>query len=133
MYTISVDAKQRVVQVVLGGMLTVAEVEVYMRDLRHALIKAAIGSNYGIVIDVSSCGIQTQDMIQAMGMHMATMPRARSIAIVSVSALARMQVRRLFQQDYARVVSTLDEGLAWVLHNHEPALDQPANFQGAGA
>lgn len=132
MYTISVDTKQRVIQVVLGGMLTVDEVGAYMRDLRQALIKAAIDSNYAIVIDVSSCGIQTQDMIQAMGTHMATMPKARSIAIVSLSALARMQVRRLFQQDYARVVSTLDEGLAWVLHNREPALDQPTKFLRTG-
>lgn len=133
MYKISVDAERHLVAVVLTGMLTVDEVDVYMCDLRQAIIKAAIASDYSIVIDVSACTIQTQDMIQAMAMRMASMPKARAIAVISISALARMQVRRLFQQGYARVVSTTDEGLAWVMRGQEPPLDRPANLQRASA
>ena len=79
--------------------------------------------SYTMVIDVSECPIQSQDMILAMGKHMAEMPKARALAIVTGSSLARMQVRRLFTQPYARVTSTVAEGRAWVIDGVEPASD----------
>lgn len=57
---------------------------------------------------------------------MATMPKACAIAIVSESALARMQIRRLFHQPYARFVATQDDALAWVLRGEEPTRGRSA-------
>jgi hypothetical protein len=51
---------------------------------------------YALVIDVTDCPVQAQEMIRSMGKHMATMPKARALAVVTESALARLQVRRLF-------------------------------------
>jgi hypothetical protein len=126
MYRIAIDAPRRLVEVVLSGMLSVDEVGRYMSELRGGIDAAAIGNDYAITVDVSACSIQTQDVIQAMGARMATMPKARAIAIVSESALARMQIRRLFHQPYARVVATQDDALAWVLRGEEPMLGSAA-------
>ena len=79
-----------------------------------------------MVIDVSDCLIQQQDTPKAFGAHMASMPKARAIAIVTGSSLARMQIRRLFTQPYARIVATVDEGRAWVLYGTEPIAETEA-------
>ncbi|WP_143090214.1 hypothetical protein [Sphingomonas rubra] len=44
--------------------------------------------DYVMAIDVSDMPIQAQEMIHAMGQHMATMPKARALAIVTGKSLA---------------------------------------------
>ena len=65
-------------------------------------------TDYAMVIDVRDCPIQQQGVIKAMGEHMARMPKARAIAIVTGRSLAKMQVRRLFTQPYARIVDDVE-------------------------
>ncbi|TGX53425.1 hypothetical protein E5A73_11315 [Sphingomonas gei] len=120
MYSIQVDTAHDVVEVTLGGLMPLDEVAAYIADLKHTIATHKLDGNYAMVIDVSACPIQSQDMIKAMGAHMATMPKARSLAIVTGSSLARMQIRRLFTQPYARIVATLDQGRAWVISGTEP-------------
>ena len=119
MYRIEMDKAGGVVEVTLGGLMPVEEVTAYILDLKRALIINALDS-YAMVIDVSDCPIQSQDMIKAMGEAMASMPKARALAIVTGSALARMQIRRLFTQPYARIAATVPDGRAWVLSGAEP-------------
>lgn len=59
MYRIAIDAPRRLVEVVLGGMLSVDEVERYMSELRGGIDAAAIVNDYTIIVDVSACSIQT--------------------------------------------------------------------------
>jgi len=125
MHSITVDSAHRLIEVVLAGTLTVAETDAYMTDLRSTMLRHGLRRDFAMVIDVGGCTIQTQDMIRAMGEHMATMPKARALAVVTESQLARLQVRRLFTQSYARVVSTREEGRAWVIDGREPR-DDPA-------
>lgn len=121
MYDIQVDASQGVVEVTLGGLMPLDEVSAYIADLKRAIGTHGIGGSYAMIIDVSDCPIQSQDMIKAMGAHMATMPKARALAIVTGSSLARMQIKRLFTQPYARIVATVEEGRSWVVSGTEPA------------
>lgn len=123
MYKIEADAARNLVEVTLSGMLDPDEVRTYITDLRHAMAANRIHAGYRLVIDVTTCTIQTQDMIQTMGEQMKAMPKAGAIAIVSASQLARMQIRRLFQQDYARIVRNVAEGRAWVLDRQEPSAE----------
>lgn len=120
MYSIRINKALDLVEVELGGMMSTDEVVSYIAELKHQFLVRKLRS-YVMIIDVSKCPIQSQDMIASMGRHMATMPKARSLAIVTGSSLARMQVRRLFTQPYARVTATTDEGRAWVLDGIEPA------------
>ena len=125
MYAITADAAHNLVEVVRGGLMWGAETDAYIADLRHQMVRHRIHPGYGFVLDVSECTIQTQDMLQAMGKHMATMPKAGSIAIVSTSQLARRQIRRLFDQPYARIVASIADGRRWVLDGTEPPGDLP--------
>jgi hypothetical protein len=120
-YHIEVDRGAGVISAKLAGMMTQAEVALYIADLKRAFVANHLHA-YAMVIDVSECPIQLQDIIQTMGMHMATMPKARSLAIVTGSSLARMQIRRLFKQPYARIVATVEEGRAWVYEGVEPTI-----------
>jgi hypothetical protein len=120
MYRIEVDAANGVVEATLGGLMSTQEVAAYIGELRSTIASCRLDS-YAMVIDVSDCPIQLQEMIKSMGAHMATMPKARALAIVTGSSLARMQIKRLFTQPYARIVSTIEEGRAWVLSGTEPS------------
>ncbi len=117
---IRTDAVRRIVEVTLGGMMSDEEVAAYIADLRRALLTHDLTRDYAMVIDVSACPIQSQTMIATMGRHMAQMPKARALAVVTGSSLARMQVRRLFTQPYARIVATIAEGRAWGADGIEP-------------
>lgn len=120
MYDIRVDAARNLVEVTLSGMMSVAETARYMADLKHAISARRLDGSYVLVLDVSDCPIQSREMMQAMGSYMAAMPRARAIALVTGSALARLQLRRLFVQPYARIVATPGDARAWVLAGIEP-------------
>jgi len=119
MYKIKVDKLNGLVEVELGGLMPTEEVAAYMHDLKLQFALNGLRS-YSMVIDVSRCPIQSQDMIRAMGEHMAEMPKARALGVVTGSSLARMQVRRLFTQAYARITETVSEAREWVLHGVEP-------------
>ncbi|UZK66754.1 hypothetical protein [Sphingomonas sp. M1-B02] len=121
MYRIEVDAEQGVLEVTLGGMMPVEEAAEYIAALKRTLAAHRL-SDYAMVIDVSDCPIQSQEMIRSMGGLMATMPKARALAIVTESSLARMQIRRLFTQPYARIAGTVADGRAWVVSGIEPAV-----------
>lgn len=120
MHHVAIEPSSATVEVTLSGLMSPGEVDAYMIDLRQAIACHRLDAHYGIVVDVTGCTIQTQDVIRTMGAHMATMPRARAIAIVATSSLARMQIRRLFVQDYARIVATREQARGWVIDGREP-------------
>ena len=120
MYALNIDRGNAVITATLAGMMTTDEVAAYVADLKRAFVMNRLHA-YAMIIDVAACPIQQQDTIQAMGSHMTTMPKARSLAIVTGSSLARMQIRRLFTQPYARIVRDMEEGKAWVYSGVEPS------------
>ena len=119
MYQIDVDGPSSVINVKLGGMMSVEEVAGYIAELYRICVSQRL-TDYAMVIDVRDCPIQQQGVIKAMGEHMARMPKARAIAIVTGRSLAKMQVRRLFTQPYARIVDDVEQGRAWVMRREEP-------------
>ena len=121
MHRITISPRDNLVDITLLGLMSADDVGQYIVDLSQQMVAKRMASGYRMIIDVSDCPIQTQDMIKAMGTHMAGMMKASAIAVVTGSSLARMQVRRLFQQPYARVVGTMAEARAWVLSGIEPA------------
>ena len=119
MFNIEIDKSNNLVEATLAGMMPIEEAAAYAAELKRQFILNKLRS-YVMVIDVSDCPIQSQDLIQSMGQHIASMPKARALAIVTGSSLARMQVRRLFKQPYARITANIAEGRAWVLSGTEP-------------
>ncbi|RYF05923.1 MAG: STAS/SEC14 domain-containing protein [Oxalobacteraceae bacterium] len=121
MYRITIEKSMDLVEVKLGGMMSVDEVVAYINELRRQFVCHRLRS-YRMVIDVTEMPIQSQDMIRVMSQHMAEMPKAYAIAVVTGKSLARMQIKRLFTQTYARITATVAEGRAWVLQGVEPTI-----------
>lgn len=119
MYRIVLDTQHAVINVTLSGMMTIDEVAAYIADVKRTCVTNRL-REYAMVIDVRGCPIQQQDTIKAMGAHMVSMPKARALAVVTGSSLAKMQIRRLFTQPYARIVNTIEDGQAWVVEQVEP-------------
>ena len=78
------------------------------------LVAEARFTTYALIIDISNCPVQSQDMIAAMKRNLSHMQRVRSIAIVTGATLVRLQVRRIFTQPFVRFVDSYREALEWV-------------------
>jgi len=115
MYRIAPYPESNRIEVELGGLMSVGEVAEYIAALRKAFIVGRFRAGYAILIDVTACPIQPQDMIAAMRDHMGSMPKASRIAMVTGSSLSRMQVRRLMTQSYLRIFDTPDQARDWLL------------------
>lgn len=112
MFSIHINPTAELVETKFGGIMAVNEVGNYIAELKRQFVINKLRS-YVMVIDLTDSPIQPQDTVRIMGEHMATMPKAKALAIVTGSSLARMQVRRLFTQPYARITATVEEGRAW--------------------
>lgn len=130
MYDIKVETRLGLVHVTLSGMLSVEEVARYIAELKQTFIRHRL-REWSFLLDITDCPIQQQDTLQAMSKHMVTMPKARSIGVVTGSSLARMQVRRLFNQPYARIARSVSDARAWILNGTEPPRDdlRPPSLQ----
>lgn len=124
MYKLVVDRQHSLVRLDMEGMLTPAQADQLVGDLMRQIAAARFAS-YALVIDVSRCPVQAQDMIGAMGAHLTKMKNARALAIVTGTTLVRIQVRRIFDQPFTRFAATYDEALAWVLSGIEPGITKP--------
>lgn len=114
MYKIVIDPTHALVRLDMEGMLSLAESDRLVGDLIHSIREARL-RRYAIVIDVTRCGVQSQDMIAAMAAHLTKMQNAYAIALVTGTTLVRMQVQRIFAQPIAHFAATYDEALRWVL------------------
>ncbi|WP_294300735.1 hypothetical protein [uncultured Sphingomonas sp.] len=119
MYKIVVDSAHSLIRLDMDGMLSPAEADRLVADL-IGRIAAERMTGYGLIIDVSRCPVQAQDIIAAMRGHLGRMRNARAVAVVAGSMLGRLQLQRLFDQPFARIVDSYDEARAWVLSGQEP-------------
>jgi hypothetical protein len=117
MYEMRFDRANELIKVTRGEMMSSDEVSNYITELKRQITFYEL-PRYALLIDVSHGPVQAHDNVGARE-HMATMPKARALAAVTRSALARMQVRRLFTQPYARITATIAERRAWALHGTE--------------
>lgn len=72
MYKIVVDRSHALLRLDMHGMLSRADADQLVADL-IAQITAARLPSYVMIIDVSRCPVQAQDMIAAMGDHLTKM------------------------------------------------------------
>lgn len=124
MYKITVDRGHALVKIEMRAMLDVADSARLVSELIAQITEARLES-YALILDISQCPVQSQEMIAAMGQHLTLMKRVRAIAIVTGTMLARLQVRRIFSQPFTRFTSTYDEALRWVLSGAEPGAPSP--------
>lgn len=99
----------------LAGFFKVADVAAYADRVEQA-IRACIQrrGHYRMILDVSGCAIQSQDVIAAFIGHVQKMPAARRSAVVVGSSIVRMQIRRVMTRPNVEVFETLADAVAWV-------------------
>lgn len=115
MFNVSVLPPGTIIESVLSGFFDVAEVEAYA-DVAEAAIRrcARLPGGYRMLIDVSACQIQSQVVLGAFAEHIARVPRADRLAVVTGSSIMRMQIRRLLGRPYTSLFADRDEALAWL-------------------
>lgn len=121
MHTVRVDLVRKLVEVKLVGFFAadqVAPVAVAVRDAIRSLGKAA--GQHSTLYDVSEADISPGSTIAAIAAAFADPAfdavRARRVAFVSPSALARMQIQRLRsgREDIA-IFAAREAAIAWLL------------------
>jgi hypothetical protein len=97
------------------GQFTAEIVAAYSDDLRARFANAGFTSGYRLRIDMSRSAVQTQDALPVFRAVFHDFPKASRIAIVTRSAIARMQVQREMTQSYLRIFDNAPESLDWLL------------------
>jgi hypothetical protein len=90
----------------------------YARKLRDQFDAEGFAPGYLLRMDMRCSGIQPQDALPAFRRHFAGFPTASRIAIVTESALARMQIRREMTQPYLRIFERAETALSWLLRGN---------------
>lgn len=120
MFTIQTDPRCRLIRITLCGMLTVADVKELYRQEHAAIL--AMGCPLGeqlVLVDLSECPLQLQDIVAAFQQAMNSSAKAKRLALVTGSSLARMQARRITSRADAALFETEDEALAWLFDRGE--------------
>lgn len=115
MFTVAFDPARHLVQATLEGFLDPAEVARYAATVEPVVRRAARApTGYVILLDLSGCAIQTQEVVAAFQKHVGGVPAARRCAIVTGSSAIRMQVRRVAHGPSRRVFADRAAALDWL-------------------
>lgn len=74
---------------------------------------------YLLRMDMRASAVQPQDALAMFRTHFDGFPRARRIAVVTASQIARMQVKREMTQPYMRLFDGAGEALDWLMQADE--------------
>lgn len=121
MYHIDADGRAQFVSVKLAGLLTVDEVNRYIADMAESFNREKITPGYLLMIDTTEATLQTQEVVGALQQQIAKIPKAKRIAIVNGSSLARMQIRRVMTQEYMRLCASRADAMAWLIDGKDVA------------
>lgn len=99
----------------LGGFFTLPQVVAYTGEA-EAMIERCLHTHngYRILIDISDCAIQSQEVTAAFERHVAGVPRSRRVAVVTKSPIIRMQIRRIIGRPELAVFEHVSEALVWM-------------------
>ncbi len=100
----------------LSGFLSVQDVADLERQKVAAARAMGLGSGeFDLLVDTTRCDIQPQDVIVAFQSMIANTPcRARNVALVRATSLARMQAQRALNRENVALVDSRTEALDWL-------------------
>ncbi|WP_176590927.1 STAS/SEC14 domain-containing protein [Sphingobium sp. EM0848] len=115
MYVIDFRHDLNLLDIRWKGIFTDEIIADYARLLKRQFIEQGFQPGYLLRMDMTDSAVQTQDAVGAFGRNLGDFPKARRIAIVTPSVIARMQVRRVMTQPYLRIFSLAEPALEWLL------------------
>lgn len=117
MYSITVDHAQRIVSARLWGFFGTEEVQAFARDEQAAAASLGCPSGtFGLLLETPGGMLQTQEVVVAFQRLLAELPlKAGRVAIVSESALLKMQLRRIMTGERTGVFDDRAAALDWIV------------------
>ena len=114
MFKLMVDPSYSLIESKLAGFLTVAEVQDYASEAEPLIDRCAARGGYRMLIDVSGCSIQAQEVVTAFQRHVARVPQAQRLAVITGSSIVRMQVRRIISRSGIEMFSDRAAAMTWL-------------------
>ncbi|WP_242122748.1 STAS/SEC14 domain-containing protein [Sphingobium sp. Sx8-8] len=121
MYLIDFRHELNLLDIKWTGTFTDRAIADYARLLKRRFLEEAFQPGYLLRMDMSDSAVQTREALDSFARNLGDFPKARRIAIVTPSVIARMQVRRIMTQPYLRIFDLPDPALRWLLAKEEGA------------
>lgn len=115
MYTISFRHDRNLLDIRWEKLFDLAGVDRYAEELVRRFHTEGFAAGYRLRIDMGACSVQPVQAAAAIHERLAGFPRASRIAIVTASAITRLQVQRLMTQPYLRIFDTADAAWPWLM------------------
>ncbi|MFV0625536.1 STAS/SEC14 domain-containing protein [Sphingomonas sp. ac-8] len=116
MYRVDIDSAHRLVTVTLRGFLTIAEAEAYMAELRTAHARTpALRGDFRMLLDLRDAMLPSREVLAVFRERHAALPHASRLALVTASALTRLQARRAIPHPALAFFDTPEAARAWLL------------------
>lgn len=105
------------------GLFTDEIIAEYARILKRQFVEQGFKPGYLLRMDMTESAVQSQYGGESFGRYLGDFPKARRIAIVTPSVIARMQVRRVMTQPYLRIFPLARPALDWLLADEAVGVD----------
>lgn len=117
MYAIFVDHSMRIIRAHLSGFFTEDDVMNFARDEQMAAESLRFtDGGFGLLVETSGGVLQSQTVAASFQRLFIELPiKARKLAIVSESALFKMQLRRIADGQRTCVFDDTEAALVWML------------------
>lgn len=121
MYTIRFQPDHSLLDIAWHSMFLADQVPEYAQQCLKQFLAEGLKPGYLLRMDMRESAVQPRDTLASFADSFRDFPKASRIAVVTASALQRMQVLRVMTQPYLRVFDDADRALAWLL-NPEAAI-----------
>jgi hypothetical protein len=117
MYALVVEA-HNLIRVKLSGVLSTDEADALVADFRRrAETLAASFGSYRTLLDLSSSPVQTQLVVELFARFANSGGRSARIFLITPSALARMQMKRIISHNKLMCFGSADDADLWLAAN----------------
>jgi hypothetical protein len=125
MYTIRFQPERGLLDIAWHSIFLPDQVPGYARQCLQQFVAEGLKPGYLLRMDMRESAVQPRDTLDSFASSFRDFPKASRIAVITASALQRMQVLRVMTQPYLRVFDDADAGLDWLLD--APAHQTQAN------
>jgi hypothetical protein len=114
MYTIAFRHDLNLLDIRWQGQFTPEAVDAYAHELTGRFVREGFRPGYRLRMDMTDSAVQPVVAATLINRRLGDFPAASRIAIVTRSAIARLQVRRFMTQPYLRIFDEAATAFDWL-------------------
>lgn len=115
MYTLDYDRPKNLLDISWSGLFTPEDMARYAADCRGCWKRERLADGYRLRIILSDGQPLPQETLAVLADAFTDFPTSGRTAMVTTSAIARLQIRRTMMVPHMRIFDTADEALAWLM------------------